>query len=295
MMFLKSDKKIPNYRLYGDETKDEVASFFNIKRLEEIPEQSDRVHRPHRHLNLFQIIWITHGFGDIMVDEQMYRMEKGSLFYISPGVVHACKISNDFKGFVVHFSPDLLLTQKGVCSSFEEINKTINNTVLVVKTDKAEEKVIHGIVLDIWKESIHEFVEKDQIISNYLNILMVHVLRQVYQDINIENSGVNHTTIQNFRNLIDQYYKKERGVSYYASLLHITPTYLNDTIKKSTGKTAGELIRERIILEAKRLLIFSSLSISEIAYELGFEDSAYFWKFFKKYVSISPKLFREKH
>lgn len=70
---------------------------------------------------------------------------------------------------------------------------------------------------------------------------------------------------------------------------------IDSTVKKSTGKTAEELIRERVILEAKRFLIFGKQSVSEIAFELHFEDSTYFWKFFKKYVSISPKSFREQH
>lgn len=294
-MFLKVDEKIPNYHLYGEEIKDAVASFFNINRLEDLSEEPNIMHRPHRHHNLFQIIWVTYGSGNIMVDEKMYKMEKGTLFYISPGVVHACESSIDFKGFVIHFSPDTLLSQRGIYSGFETINNTIQNKLLVVNTNKTEEKKINTIVLDIWKENTHEFIEKDQIISNYLNILMVHVLRQIHQNVSKKNKASSNLIIKNFRDLIEKHYKKERSVSYYASLLHITPTYLNDIIRKTLGKKAGELIRERIILEAKRLLIFSTLSISEIAFKLNFEDSAYFWKFFKKYVSVSPKSFREKH
>lgn len=295
MMSVKAVEEIPNYHLYGNKIEGKVASFFNMRRLEELSDGLNTVvHHPHRHFNLFQIIWVTHGCGNIMVDEKTHKMEKGTLFYIHPGVVHACENSNDFKGFVLHFSPDVLLSQIGANTSFEIINTTIHNTSLVVRTDK-KEKTISSSITDLWKEFTNDYVEKDQIIKNHLTILMIHIQRHMYNDQSFGDETSGNMIVKSFRALIEQDYKKERSVSYYASLLHITPTYLNDTVKKSTGKTAGELIRERVILEAKRLLIFSRLSISEIAFELHFEDSAYFWKFFKKYVSISPKSFREKH
>ncbi|WP_084050116.1 AraC family transcriptional regulator [Aquimarina macrocephali] len=295
MMSVKAIEKIPNYHLYGDKIEGEVASFFNMRRLEESSNGlNTTAHHPHRHFNLFQIIWVTHGCGNIMIDEEMYKMEKGTLFYIHPGVVHACENSNDFKGFVLHFSPDVLLSHTRANTSFEIINMTIHNTSLVVQTNK-EEKMISSSITALWKEFTNDYVEKDQIIKNHLNILMIHIQRQMHNDQSFGDGTSGNMIVKSFKKLIEQDYKKERSVSYYASLLHITPTYLNDTVKKSTGKTAGELIRERVVLEAKRLLIFSKKSISEIAFELHFEDSAYFWKFFKKYVSISPKSFREKH
>ncbi|WP_109852773.1 AraC family transcriptional regulator [Aquimarina sp. AU58] len=292
---VKSVEKIPNYHLYGNTIEGEVASFFNMRRLEELSDGLNNVvHHPHRHFNLFQIIWVTHGRGNIMIDEKMYEMEKGTLFYIHPGVVHACENSNDFKGFVLHFSPDVLLSQIGANTSFEIINTTIHNTFLGVRINE-EEKAINNSITELWKEFTNDYVEKDQIIKNNLNVLMIYIQRQMHNDQGFGDGTSSNMIVKSFRALIEQEYKKERSVSYYASLLHITPTYLNDTVKKSTGKTAGTLIRERVILEAKRLLIFSKLSISEIAFKLHFEDSAYFWKFFKKYVSISPKSFREQH
>ncbi|MEW7289248.1 AraC family transcriptional regulator [Aquimarina sp. 2304DJ70-9] len=294
MIFKKAEEKIPTYHLYGDKIGKNVASFYNIGRLEERSEKSN-VHHPHRHLNLFQIIWVTDGVGNIMVDEKKYEMRKGTLFCISPGVVHACENSTDFKGFVIHFSPDVLLSQKETFSGFKTIDGIIHDKLVVVKANKTEQKKINTIILDIWSESDQEYIKKDRMISSYLNILMIQVQRQLHsiQDVGLDRSST--IIVNSFREKIELHYKQERSVAYYASLLHITPTYLNDTVKKITGKTAGELIRERIILEAKRLLIFSTLSTSEIAFELSFEDNAYFWKFFKKYVSISPKKFRDKN
>jgi AraC-like DNA-binding protein len=81
-------------------------------------------------------------------------------------------------------------------------------------------------------------------------------------------------------------------VSEYAKLLGITANYLNETVKTVTGQTAGELIRDRLLLEAKRWLIHSELSIAQVADQLHFDDPSYFSRFFKKYAHCSPGDFR---
>ena len=80
----------------------------------------------------------------------------------------------------------------------------------------------------------------------------------------------------------------------YASLLYITPNHLNALCKELLGESAGELIRKRIILEAKRLLVIKDYSIAEVAYELNFNDNSYFTKFFKKIEGMTPEDFRKK-
>jgi AraC-like DNA-binding protein len=79
----------------------------------------------------------------------------------------------------------------------------------------------------------------------------------------------------------------------YAAKMNITPNYLNALCRKKSGKSAGELIRQRILLEAKRLLAHSTMSISEIAFQLGFEDNSYFGRYFRRYTRLTPGEFRQ--
>ncbi len=97
----------------------------------------------------------------------------------------------------------------------------------------------------------------------------------------------------NFRKLLNQHFFEKRLPKEYAAMLYVTTYYLNSICKDLLGKSAGEVIRDRILLEAKRLLVNGDISISEIAYRLNFKDTSYFTKFFKNYTGKTPKEFRK--
>jgi len=99
--------------------------------------------------------------------------------------------------------------------------------------------------------------------------------------------------LRNFRRLIDQHYLSIKLPKEYADLLYVTPNHLNALCQDLLGKTAGELIRDRILLGAKRLLTNADMTVAEIAYNLNFQDNSYFNRFFKKYVGITPDDFRK--
>jgi len=92
---------------------------------------------------------------------------------------------------------------------------------------------------------------------------------------------------------VEQHYPEKKLPKAYAEMLFVTPNHLNAICTATAGKSAGELIRERVLLEAKRLLVNSQMSIAEIGYQLNFEDNAYFSRFFKKYTSVTPEAFRK--
>jgi AraC family transcriptional activator of pobA len=94
--------------------------------------------------------------------------------------------------------------------------------------------------------------------------------------------------------LIEKYFRSERLLDFYAAKLAMTPDRLNDHVKRATGITAGHLIRQRVLTEAKRRLVFSDRPIHEIAHELAFADPSHFVRSFRKYTGITPQVFREK-
>lgn len=112
---------------------------------------------------------------------------------------------------------------------------------------------------------------------------------------NYKAKGKDHVTndlINRFKELVNQHFKTNRSVSHYAELMATTPGHLNDTVKKMTGKTAGSIIHERVLLEAKRLLYHSYLSIKEISIQLNFEDPSYFNRFFRTHAGSTSEQFR---
>ena len=132
--------------------------------------------------------------------------------------------------------------------------------------------------------------------KNLLKVYLLELFYTVLNELNDPEENINITNQKNliykFEKLVEENHATEHYPKYYADKLAITANYLNFICKNVSGKTAGEIIRNRIILEAKRLLINSEFSISQISFQLGFEDNSYFTKFFKTNAHISPSEFR---
>ena len=99
--------------------------------------------------------------------------------------------------------------------------------------------------------------------------------------------------VSNFKKLVEKHFRTYSLPKEYARLLYITPNHLNAISQDVLGKSAGDVIRDRIVLEAKRLLTNAKMDVSEIAYDLNFQDNSYFTRFFKKYVGTTPDQFRK--
>ena len=100
-------------------------------------------------------------------------------------------------------------------------------------------------------------------------------------------------TVEALRKLVEENFRKERQLDFYAEKLAMTPDRLNDHVKRATGVTAGHLIRQRVLTEAKRQLVFTTQPIHEIAYDLAFSDPSHFARFFRKQTGTTPQEFRE--
>ena len=101
-------------------------------------------------------------------------------------------------------------------------------------------------------------------------------------------------TVEALRRLVEEHFRSERQIGFYADRLAMTPDRLNDHVKRAIGVTAGHLIRQRVLTEAKRALIFTNQPIHEIAYDLAFADPSHFARFFRQHTGATPQAFREK-
>jgi AraC family transcriptional activator of pobA len=148
-----------------------------------------------------------------------------------------------------------------------------------------------------YEQLTHELqlMEKEaaaNIIQHRLQIILL-LLQRWYATAHPEEvaAATNHL-INRFLLLLEKHYAQHSEVNYYAAALLVTPSYLNQVCKKESGKTAGAYIRERVLLEAKRMLTLTDMDVKEIAYTLGFNDTSYFSRFFKKYTALAPVDFR---
>ncbi|HVU54529.1 MAG TPA: AraC family transcriptional regulator [Puia sp.] len=255
--------------------------------------QEPNVDDVHKH-TFYEITWIEKGKSRQTIDYKEYEVLPNSLFFISPGQVHSFEEWKPLVGGSILFTGDFFLLNNYSKDKLFEIgfldNFYANPCIRLNKKDFAEiKKTIDGIT--------NEQRRKDRnstITQALLHILLAQVQR-------CTDGGNSNTTPKKYlivykqlQELLDIHFSAAHPVSFYAGKLHITRHHLNLVVKTVTGITAGEVIRARSMLEAKRLLTFSDAPISEIAAQLNYFDSSYFAKLFKQDTGQTPIAFRNK-
>jgi AraC family transcriptional activator of pobA len=255
-------------------------SGIRIERLEE--RKVPKVPFPHKH-DFFQIILIAQGSGRHQIDFQDYPVTKRQIFIIKPGQVHSWQLQKNVQGFVIEFNRESLpdFNEQLTYSADEFIlkDKNFETMVQIIKIMEAE---------FIARKELY-----DVCLRNYLAGFLIQLYRE---DLTDRNKSLKLTNlIDQFRLLVEENYKTEHRVEFYAQKLKVTPKALTMQITRSLGKSPRDLIQDRFLLESKRLLAFSHLGVSEIGYELGFDDANYFTRLFKKHVKQTPAQFRKKY
>lgn len=287
-------EQIPSYQIAELRSPSELQKDIELVRFERFFIDIDHLHHPHRH-DFYMLLFIQEGSGSHNIDFKNYELQAGRQFFMSPGQVHSWEKIENVKGYALMFTRSFA----SMTLHHPDLNKFLffNTTQYPPFTDLEDHSVVQ--VKELMELMITEYDTgasyRETILRSYLNILL-HTLARYYKGLRTgwENQG-GIQIIRKFENLINENYKTHRSAKDYAELLNLTPNYLNALCKKITGHSSGELIRERIMLEAKRLLVHTNQSVSEIAFFLRFEDNSYFCRFFKKYSAMSPAEFRDTH
>lgn len=248
------------------------------------------IEKPHRH-NFFLLVLFTHGTGIHEIDFDRYEIKRGSLFVLQPGQIHNWNLSDDIDGFIVFYSQEIYNLHFGntKIEDYSFYQSVKSQPELFFEEEKLREIEVYFKLMKTESESV-KTKQKDKIL-NLLDCINIEVSRKYLLENNHKTPIYNHK-IDDLEKLIEIHFKTEKSPSFYASKMNITLKHLNRICKTILNKTATEIITERVILEAKRLLIDKNKSISQVADELNFDNYSYFAKVFKKENAISPKEFR---
>ncbi len=241
---------------------------------------------PHRH-NFYHFLLFTKGTGTFSLDFETFQVEPWRIYFMSPGQIHTWAFEEGVDGYIVNFDRDLFktfLVRSEHVSYFSFFSGRAEDDVFTIK----EEQRVS--VLNIFERLRQNMRDLD--FGRVSLLYLFHVLEKQRDPIERSANKVNHTLLHNFMDLIEIHFRSLKLPKDYAALLYITPNHLNAVTKEQLGYSAGELIRNRVLLEAKRLLVVKNYSIAEIAYELNFSDASYFTKFFKKAVRCTPEDFK---
>ena len=290
---MKKNEKIPSYRITDIKKRKAFASDFEFYRFEYFVTDIDHLTHPHRH-DHFALFFVTAGKGNHLIDFEDYELKAGRVFLIAPGQVHAWRSFKGVKGFVLLFTKEFftLTLQYKELRAYLFFNNIYKHAYLDLDKDASDH--LRLLLTSIENEYLHHRTYSQNIIRSYINIILFE-LTGIYEHsipITIGHNSMDEK-LREFETLIEKNFKKYHLVADYASILHITANYLNAICTRRKGKPAGEVIRDRIILEAKRLLTHSDKTITQIAYDLGFEDNSYFGRFFRKYCDQTPAGFRD--
>ncbi len=280
---------IPSYSIESlKATHPQDAREFDLFRFAYFANNIDHLRLPHRHY-FYSFLLITGGKGSHDIDFRRYELKANRLFLIAPGQVHAWNELQDVQGFVLFFTDSFVALSKG--------RKIMANWPLF--------KIQQPCFLDLTSNETRHWIEEFEFMETEvkapddfsrdaifyaIGTLLVRATRLYVSSSQKQTSAQDLLFL--FQELIELHFEKIRTPKDYAVMLHVTPNYLNAICKKRSGKPAGELIRQRVLLEAKRLLAHTQLTVAEIAYQLNFDDNSYFGRFFKKYTGLTPERFR---
>jgi AraC-like DNA-binding protein len=242
----------------------------------------------------YEIVWLKSGSGNHIIDTVNYPYSGSVLFMLSPGQLHQIHPVEKGEGFIIKFLPSLFTDNKDLD---EYLIKTglFDNIQLepMIKLNAS----IHSVLEDVLKKMEAEFnsdeEDKEKVMLSYLKILITHINR--LKKINVIRAAavdLNFSLFQKYKLEVEKNFKTEHSVQAFARKLLTQSRTLNSLSKKYTSKTAGDIIADRIVLEAKRELYYNTKSIKEIGYDLGFDDPAYFTRFFKKQIGVSPQEYK---
>jgi AraC family transcriptional activator of pobA len=243
------------------------------------------VHR-HDYVELF----LLQGQGSVLIDFENCPLSGTSLVAIGPGRVHAWQ-ANQMTGLYIAFTQEFFDGTGPPPSTLFDYPFIFGDELSsVIHLKPKQGAQAQGLFRDINCEFEKHEKLAVEIIRHQLRLLMVHLSRLYAAASPAPFAAV--SLVRQFRQAVERSFRVSTSVRDCARGLGVTTSHLNESLRLETGLTAGDLIRARLLLEAKRLLLHSELTMAEIGYELGFEDPSYFSRFIRRELKTSPVEFR---
>ncbi len=244
--------------------------------------------------NVYEIIFITNGFNIVTDNLNEFKVEKNQIRFIAPGKITSVKeFSDDIEGFYILFDKSFIDTFSGVSNLLNSFRFFDLDALSIFSLTDAQAIFFRIVLQKVKYEYDTNYETSKQIICQYLVSILTEC-NQHYEKVNLENKKLTSSEriTQEFIRLVNKYYLSKRTLSEYADLLNITTKHLTKCVKQSSEETPMDFIQKMLILEAKVLLKETNQSVAEIAYQLSFEDAAYFNRFFKQHTGVAPASFR---
>lgn len=251
---------------------------------------------PHAH-NFYVAVLFTHGSGIHEVDFNVYDIKPGGIFFLNPGQTHHWELSPDTRGFIILHTREFyeLKYTQNTLSHFPFYYSMHNTPALYLSAEDTNS--ITKIFEQIYNENTAKQTFNQLAWANLVSLMYIHAAR-LYEKQNINLANADNSYYLKFiklDELVEQHFRSEKSPAAYASLMAITPKHLNRISQSVTGKTVTDVILDRVMLEAKKLIVLQQGSLNQIAYSLGYDDYTYFSRLFKNRCGETPSKFLKRY
>ena len=248
-----------------------------------------RIDAPHRH-EYYTVLWVQRGSGKHLIDFNEYDLMSDQVYFVAPGQIHQVKTTGEPQGWVLTFHPDFLVEagiDRGFMTKINLFRQYSDSPPIDLLDDRRLGKIM-DLLVDCFED---ESDYKDEALGATLQLFLIECLRQARHREPLQDESKSCVLVD-FKNAVEDNFSSLHKVSEYAERLFITPKHLNEVVKGSIGVTAKDYIIDRILTEAKRLLLHTNMTVKQIALELGFSEPLHFNSFFKKRTNMTPLEFR---
>ncbi|PKM32154.1 MAG: AraC family transcriptional regulator [Gammaproteobacteria bacterium HGW-Gammaproteobacteria-12] len=278
---------VPVFKLYGETAEWPTPDLIHC---ESIPERS-QLHgweiKPHRHADLLQLLYVQAGEAELEVEGQVRQVRSASLQVVPALCVHGFRFSRDVQGYVLSLARPLV----------EQLAAPLGQQCL--HSPMCYEVGEQRRYLDALFESISQEYgrlepARELMLQSLISVLLVAIARRqlARNEAQEPTDGRGREHVQAFVRLLEVHFREHLPIEHYASRLGISAAHLNALCRRLAGQSALQLINQRLLLEAKRCLVYTTMTVSQVSDSLGFSEPGYFSRFFKRGSGLSPKAFR---
>jgi AraC family transcriptional activator of pobA len=290
-------RSIPSFSLYGEQPT--TSPHLDSLHIEDIPARSRKYlwHiAVHRHQNLCQCVFVRSGPVTVELDGARTAFQGPAVIVIPAGTVHGFRFRPETQGYVLTVNLNRLLTMTSAAQQAPIQALFSASRALDLQSDPS----LASRAAQLLERLLEEFRQPENINAPVGTWLACSVLWVLAQRVTRSAAGDSRgkqdlDRLRRFRLLVESQFPKDWPVARYARQLALSETSLNRLCRRLTGDTAFDLIQQRVALEARRRLVYVAGSVAAIAAELGFKDSAYFCRFFRRHVGVSPGEYRRRH
>lgn len=287
-----SISSIKTYR-YQEPLATQTPTFFEVQRIQ--LETSCVANHSHQSDN-YKIYYLEEGMGKYQIDFQSVEIDGAGIFCLSPGQVLTVETEAVKSGYQIAFNREFYCVEthgKEIACNGVLFNNVHRATAIQLSAD--EVGTFRMLVNNMIRELENPGKAHREMLETYLRMFLIEVLRMHDEHLEVPatEDEPESRLVGDFIALVEKHFRSIHAVSDYAERLFVSPKSLAKRLKIHGYRTPTEIIRDRVVLEAKRDLRYTAKTIKEIAFELGFEDPAYFTRYFKKAAGESPQTYRE--